>query len=117
MNDTTQTGIAMAALAMIGTVVGTVVGYFRDRDKLRHDVQLKALETQNKTQAEQIATQAEQIATQGKRITRLTQISRKRDRKHRECEEQHQATAARLEQIESKLAQKKDASGPHEPLT
>ena len=35
MNETTQTGVAMAAIAAVSTIAGLLIGWLRDRDKLR----------------------------------------------------------------------------------
>lgn len=90
MNDATQTGVAMAALTMVGTVVGVVVGYFKDRDKLRYDSELSGLRTQNAAQAKQMSDQDTEIA-----VLKKT---------HQECEKQHTETNARLVETNERLA-------------
>ena len=37
MTPETQTGVAMAGIGMVGTIVGLLVGFLKDRDKLKHD--------------------------------------------------------------------------------
>lgn len=43
MNEATQTGVAMAAIGMVGTVVGLLIGWLKDRDKLRYDAEFAKL--------------------------------------------------------------------------
>lgn len=46
MNEATQTGAAMAAIGMVGTVVGLLIGYLKDRDKLRYDAEFAKIRAQ-----------------------------------------------------------------------
>lgn len=95
MDPATQQGAMMAAIGLVGTVSGLFFGWLKDREKMRFDVELNGLKSQNATQATQIAT--------------LT-------RDHAECKEDHRRTEIRLEAIEAALLQKKDATGEHKPL-
>jgi len=97
MNDATQTGVAMAAIAMIATVMGSVISYLKDRDKLRYDNELAALKHQNAGQATQLAT--------------LTVAQIECERRHRECEEKHQTNSQQIAEIRAMLLQKKDDAG------
>lgn len=101
MNDATQTGVAMAAIAMISTVAGLVVGYFRDRDKLRYDNELSGLRAQNTAQAKQMADQDVKIA--------------ELKRTHDECEAQHRDTSARLAVLEKALTDHLDRGTAQRP--
>lgn len=92
MNDATQTGFAMAAIGLAGTIAGLFFGWLRDRDKLQYDAKFTALQTQNSTQAAQIATLADTQAECEKR--------------HKECEDQHKTTELRIRDIEQALAKK-----------
>ena len=90
MNDQTQTGVAMAVIAMVGVAIGKLSDYFTSRDKLRYDTQLVGLQTQNTAQAKQMAEQDAEIA--------------ELKRTHAECEAQHRDTSARLAVLERALA-------------
>ncbi len=102
MNEATQTGAAMAAIGMAGTLVGLIVGYFKDRDKLKYDAEFAALKNQNAGQATQIATQAVQIGALVKQ--------------HDECQDRARTQDARLASIEAALAHKKDDTAAHKPV-
>lgn len=102
MNEATQTGVAMAAMGMIGTIVGLIVGFLKDRDKLRFDSDLAALKTQNTTQAAQIADNTKKLQDC--------------EEKHRDCEEKHVSMVERMVEIERSLAGKKDETSDHKPL-
>jgi len=97
MNDATQTGVAMAAIAMIATVMGSVISYLKDRDKLRYDNEFATLKHQNAGQATQLAI--------------LTVAQSECERRHRECEEKHQTNSQQIAEIRAMLLQKKDDAG------
>lgn len=48
MNDSTQNGAMMAGIGMLGTVIGLLIGWLRDRDKLRYDNELALLKQRQK---------------------------------------------------------------------
>lgn len=106
MNEATQTGVAMAAIGLVGTIAGLFFGWLKDRDKIKFDkkltdqaAQIQTLTTQNATQGTQMAAQATQIAT-------LTTTQADCEKKHKECEEKHKTTETRIEALEGKLGQK-----------
>lgn len=70
MNEATQTGVAMAAIATISTVAGLVIGWLRDRDKLQYDqrlssqdAQIGVLTRQNEAQAREMGELKTEIAS------------------------------------------------------
>jgi septal ring factor EnvC (AmiA/AmiB activator) len=91
MDQSTQQGVAMALIGLAGTAFGLLASTIRDRDKLKYDLKLVALSTQNETQAKQIAD--------------LT-------KNHARCEEQHAATERRIDELVAALA----GSKSHVPL-
>lgn len=93
MNEATQTGVAMAIVGMIGTVAGLLVGYFKDRDKLRYDHELGGLRAQNAGQARQIEA-LERSTREGTEAHERTLSELKM------CMEHHRATDARLAALE-----------------
>lgn len=109
MNDATQTGFAMAAIGLAGTIAGLFFGWLKDRDKLKFGDEVTALKAQN-------TVQAGQIAAQELKITSLTAIQAACEQRHKECEEKHKTTETRIADIERSLEAKKDKTSDHEPL-
>jgi type II secretory pathway pseudopilin PulG len=96
MNDSTQTGVAMALIAAVCTIAGYVVGWLKDRDKLRYGEEICALKAQNTVQQSQIEANA----------TALVECKEAHDA----CKDMQQATNERLSGIEQALTTKKDKS-------
>jgi hypothetical protein len=88
-----RNGILMAVVGALGTAFGLFINWLRDRDKLRYDSKLQALEAQNALQASQIAA--------------LTRRSEDCEAKHRACEEGHKTMELRVAQIEAALCEHK----------
>lgn len=62
MNEATQTGVAMAAIGMIGTIVGLLVGYLKDRDKLKYDAEFATLKANSEKCNQEHAIAKQEIA-------------------------------------------------------
>lgn len=91
-----QQGAAVgAALTLVGTVAGLFFGYLKDRDKLRYDSKIQALELQNAQQARDM----EQLRAQ-----------------HRQCEEEHRRTQAEVAEIRHLLEGKRDMIDPRDTI-
>lgn len=99
MNGDVQTGVAMAAIALISSVAGMIVGYFKDRDKLKYDAEFASLKNQNANQAKQIADSAGTIAV-------LQRDQQECLERHQECLDQHEQTERRLKALEESLSKK-----------
>lgn len=97
MNDSTQTGVAMAAIAAVCTIVGQLFGWLRDRDKLHNDKQLTEQSVEIASLKSQNTAQAKQMSEQDTEIAELK-------RTHADCESQHRDTSARLAALERALA-------------
>lgn len=108
MNEATQTGAMMAGIGMLGTVIGLIVGYFKDRDKLKYDAEFAALKNQNAGQATQIATQAVQISE-------LVKQHDECQGRAREQESRARAQDARLAVLEAAMSHKIDDSTAPNP--
>lgn len=117
MNEVTQTGFAMGAIGLAGTVAGLFFGWLKDRDRLNNGTEITEIKAQNTVQAGQIAANALASAQLARQLSAC-------ERKHDECEEKHQVAAerqattdARIEEIMRLIAAKKDKTGPRSPLT
>lgn len=82
-NDATWIGVAMAGIALIGTIVGNLVSYFKDRDKLIYDRKVVQLEAK-------VGECEEKHALTQEKLTK--------------CEEGHQESSARHDETERRLA-------------
>lgn len=102
MTEATQTGVAMAAIGMIGTVVGLIVGVVKDRDKLKYDKKIT-------DQDAKIAVLTIQNTQQAAEMVSLRH-------QHTECVEQHKTVEAELVQIRLSLAGKKDDTTTHHSI-
>jgi hypothetical protein len=105
MEHTTAQGLAMAGIGALGTAFGLLINWLRDRDKLRYDSKLQALEVQNGTQAEQITAliDAHEACKQEHADAR---------QKLRACAEKHETTELRLREVEAAIAQLKTSPVP-----
>ncbi len=97
MNEATQTGVAMAAIAAVCTVAGALLGWLKERDKLQFDAKLAALQAQNTNQESRILALT---ATQDE----CEEGQRRAEDRARSCEEKHATTESRLSEIERIMA-------------
>ena len=102
MDPQTQQGLAMAVIGLAGTAFGLLASTIRDRDKLKYDAKLLALEAQNATQAGQIAD--------------LRSTQEECEERHEQCEEQHKTVAQRLDALAAAFAKLGTGSGAQQPL-
>jgi hypothetical protein len=107
MDPAIQQAGMMAAIGLAGTIAGLFFGWLRDREKYRYDLDVANLKSQNTTQAGQIATLTTQNATQAAQIAALTLTVNECQKQHRECEEKHRTSDARLAAVEDVLARLK----------
>ena len=93
MDQGTVNGLLMATVAAFGTAFGLFINWMRDRDKLRYDSKLQALEAQNATQAAQIEA--------------LKDRSEDCEAKHEACEEKQRTVELQVKGIQAALAELK----------
>ncbi len=102
MNEGIQSGFAMAAIGLAGTVAGLFFSWLRDRDKLNAGTEIVNIKAQNTVQAAQIAD--------------LTAGNARCEAKHQECEARTQTHEQKINELVNAVIRMGGGSGLHTPL-